>query len=173
MILILFPLQCYSKLSNANYGKAIECLGKLESGNVYTIKNTLGYLGRWQFGAAALEDLGFLKKGCYRKYKNSMPTKCWTGKSHTYSKYGFLRVREAQDLAIKLNFELNYKRLMSKKVLTKHSSQIEIAQGLFVAHLLGANGAYDYFKKNINKSDGYGTKASDYSKAAKQCITGE
>jgi len=169
----MFPLQCYSKLSNLNYNKAIKCLGKLESNNDYAVKNTLGYLGRWQFGAAALEDLGFLKKNCYRKYKNRMPRKCWTGKAKTFSKKSFLAFEDAQDLAIKENFKLNYKRLLKLKVLNKSSSQVKIAQSLFVSHLLGAKGAFNYFKKNIDKSDGYGTKASDYSKSAKQCISGE
>ena len=53
-------------------------LGKRESNNKYTVINTYGYLGKYQFGGAALTDLGYKKK---RK---------WVGKNGMNSHKDFL-----------------------------------------------------------------------------------
>ncbi len=170
VILLLTPAFSWGSLSTSNFEKAKQCLGKRESNNNYKAVNSLGYLGRYQFGAQSLEDIGFIKKGCYKKYKNNVPQKCWTNKESISSKTQFLNSKQAQDKALNIKFNIDYKRLLRSKVLTKESTQVEIGQALFVSHLLGTRGAYNYFKKNINKSDGYGTKASEYSQLAKTCL---
>ena len=37
----------------------LDAIGHKESGNNYTIVNTYGYMGRYQFGASTLKGLGF------------------------------------------------------------------------------------------------------------------
>ena len=170
LLIFMISISSTANLTDDNFEKAKKCLGKRESNNNYSIINSLGYLGRYQFGAQALEDIKFLKRGCYIKYKNRMPKKCWTGIYGVNSKKDFLKSKYAQDIALKMNFYANYRRLIKKDILTKESTQVRKAEALFVSHLLGVNGAYKYFKKNINKKDGYGTQASEYAKLARTCI---
>ena len=169
-ILLAIPLFGWAKLDDSNFNKAKECLGKRESNNKYEVVNSLGYMGKYQFGYAALEDIGFIRKGCYAKYRHKAPASCWSGKLGTYSRYGFLKSKKAQEEAIKLHFSLNYSRLIKNGTIKESDSQIKKAQAHFVAHLLGATAAYKYFKYNKDSKDGYGTKASEYSKLAKECL---
>ena len=57
-----------------------------ESSGDYSIRNKLGYVGGYQFGAMALEDLGQLQKGSSKKGNKAMldSNKC-TGKEDTKS----------------------------------------------------------------------------------------
>ena len=169
-LILAFSFSSFAELSDANFKKAMKCLGKAESNNNYKAVNTLGYLGRYQFGAQALEDIGYVKKGCYKKYKNRVPSSCWTGVQKVYSRNSYLNKPKAQDEALDRLFNLNYKRLIRNKTLNNNSTQVEIGKALFVSHLLGSNAARRYFKGNINDKDAYGTKASDYSSLAKGCI---
>lgn len=169
-ILILFLLlssSTFANLSESNFEKAKNCLGKAESNNNYKAVNRLRYLGRYQFGAQALEDIGYTKKGCYKKYKNNIPKSCWI---KSKSKEDFLNSPKIQDTALEEFFELNYNRLLNNKTLTKKSSQTEIAQALFVSHLLGTHSAKKFFKDGINNKDANGTTAKKYSEIAKGCI---
>ncbi|WP_440163252.1 hypothetical protein [Actinobacillus pleuropneumoniae] len=43
----------------------LQALAKRESGGDYTAENSYGYLGAYQFGAAALVDVGLIQKDKY------------------------------------------------------------------------------------------------------------
>ncbi len=170
ILLIFFAYESTASISPSNFEKAKECLGARESNNNYHAVNRFGYLGRYQFGAAALEDIGFIKRGCYKRYRNRVPSKCWIGKRGVKSRVNFLDNSSAQDYALNRFFNVNYKKLLSNKTLTKSSTQTYILQALFVSHLLGVKAAHKYFKKNINDKDGNGTTAREYSNLAIKCI---
>lgn len=169
-ILLLTSVSSFASLNKKNFEKAKSCLGKKESNNDYKAVNTLGYIGRYQFGAQALEDIGYLNKGCYKKHRNGVPKSCWRGVYNTHSRVDYLNSPKAQDESLRRLFDLNYKRLKRNKTLTKKDSQVKIGRALFVAHLLGASAAKKYFKNNINNKDAYGTRASDYDKVAQRCF---
>lgn len=169
LVLLLLTFNSYANLTESNFNKSKECLGKAESNNDWKAVNRLGYLGRYQFGAQALEDVGFINKGCYAKYKNSVPKSCWK----VGSRKSFLNNKTSQNLALKRLFNRNHKRLVYYKVLSKSSTQSQIAQALFVSHLLGAYAAKKYFKNKIDGKDANGTTASKYAKIAEKCIEEE
>jgi hypothetical protein len=54
-------------MSKEQTDKLKEAIGKKESGGDYTKVNSLGYLGKYQFGSSALQDLGYVKKGTSSK----------------------------------------------------------------------------------------------------------
>lgn len=166
--IMVFSMDSFSALNKANFEKAKECLGKRESNNNYEVTNTLGYMGRYQFGAQALEDIGYIKKGCYKKYKNAVPSHCW--KKGIKNRLDFLKSHSKQDSALEALFLLNEKRLKRNKTLGKEYAQSELAQKLFVSHLLGTSAAKKYFKLGKNGKDAYGATAKEYSELAKSCI---
>lgn len=169
-LILTCSFSSFAGLSDVNFKKAMKCLGKAESNNNYKAVNTLGYLGRYQFGAQALEDIGYVKKGCYKKYKNKVPSSCWTGVNTVYSRKGYLNNTKAQDDALNKLFKLNNRRLLRNGTLHNESTQVEIGKALFISHLLGVRAAKRYFKSDINDKDAYGTRASDYSKLAQKCF---
>ena len=62
--------------TNGNYKAFLDALGMRESSNNYQAVNEFGYLGRYQMGALALEDIGF-KNGAGE----------WTEMAHTHGIY--------------------------------------------------------------------------------------
>lgn len=129
-----------------------------ESGGNYNAVNQLGYLGKYQFGAAALQDLGYT-----RTTKNNLLTdpNAWTGKGGVTSKEAFLASSEAQEAAMAALTKKNYNTLLKMGVLTPDSTKEEVGGYLAVAHLLGPGGARD-LKNGKNGADANGTKGSSY-----------
>jgi len=169
-LLMIVPMLSWANLTDTSFEKAKECLGKRESNNNYKVVNRLGYMGKYQFGVQALEDLKYIRSGCYKKYRNRVPKSCWMGRDNIDSRSAFLNNKEVQDKVLKEFFSLNYSKLVRKGLLGDSASQTDIAQKLFVSHLLGVNAAYKYFKKNINNTDANGTTASEYSELARTCL---
>ena len=116
-----------------------------ESSNNYSAVNSLGYLGKYQFGMSTLKTL----------------------KINT-TKKEFLKNKKLQEIAMKKNLRRN-KRLLNKIIKENENSvvdNVKITESgiLAAAHLAGPNGIKKYFKKGIDKNDSYGTKTSDYLK---------
>ena len=135
-----------------------------ESRGKYDAVNKLGYLGKYQFGGMALQDLG---------YKDSRGK--WVGKDGIKSKEDFLKSAQAQEKAfkewrprlkgyLKANGALDY--------VGKEINGIKITeQGLMAAsHLVGAGskkrstGVIGMLKSGKIPADANGTKATDYMK---------
>ena len=136
-------------------------LGRLESDNRYTIVNSYGYLGRYQFGLARLTDFGI----CHRKpgvkgFKNS--SFFW---AEGFSQQQFLRNKELQDVLFEAHIARHRAVILKKyhsKVGTKiRSVEITMAGMLACFHLVGEGG----FRKLLRggySSDAYGTNALTY-----------
>lgn len=132
-------------------------LGERESSNDYTAVNQLGFLGKYQFGGAALTDLGFKKDGA------------WTGKDGIESKEDFLASPEVQEKAIKAWIPKLKKQLKSKGALdfvgTEFDGEVVTEEGLIAAaHLVGAGGVSKMLKTGEIPEDANGTKAVEYLK---------
>ena len=110
-------------------------LGNRESSNDYGVVNQLGYCGRWQFGAAALADLGYVRKG--RKSRQLADPGCWTGKDGMNSRNKWLSSKEFQDTAMLLYTQGHYKALIRLGVLGPGSPKSDVVGYLAAAHLLG------------------------------------
>lgn len=126
-----------------SYEDFINSLGHKESGNNYNSVNTLGYLGRYQFGMSTLE---------YLEYEGTVDE--------------FLSNPELQD-------EFMYKSLLIRKQIlddyieqydsTEYEGTIITESGILAAaHLAGSTGVKRFFDKNQDRGDAYGTSISDY-----------
>ena len=154
-----------SDTGSFNYDRFAQAVGKRESGGDYSVVNSIGFVGKYQFGAAALEDLGLVKSGTSKQGNRKLnDPNVWnlTGGLST-----FLKSPEAQESAMKKFTELNKTRLESMGVLAKSSSPSEVAGYLAAAHLLGPGGARD-LKNGKNGADAYGTSGSTYMALGKQ-----
>ena len=155
------------------YEDFLNDLGARESNGKYNIENSLGYLGKYQFGNIALIDIG---------YKNKSG---WTGKNGIYSKNDFLNNSKIQELAIREYQKNTWKYIVSYNLhlyVGKVIKNIKITPSGLLAgyHLKGIGKSFKNIKRLSEKSkglrcflesngvidgkDGYGTSISEYIK---------
>ena len=128
-------------------------LGQRESSNNPDTFNTLGYIGKYQFGKLALKDVG-LDHVSYEKFVEDRS----------------IFPEELQDSAVIKLMKLNEKRL--EQLIDKYEHKV--IAGIYItrsgilaaAHLSGARNVQKFFRSNghHNPADAYGTKLSDYLK---------
>lgn len=135
------------------------------TGNDTKMINQYGYAGRYQFGASALETLGYLKPGSSSSYgNNGMMYKkdVWTGKDGIKDMTSFLGNPVQQDAAACALAKSNHKQLLASGVIDADSPPEHIAGMLSTAHLLGAQGAINWAKSGIGRDANGTTGASFY-----------
>ena len=145
----------------------MDALGHRESSDDYQKVSKFGYLGRYQFGESALEELGYFKKT--KRYwgpKNHWVGE-WTGKHNIYSRDDFLRNHKIQDIAAKELFLINWRYIKHKGLhdfVGKEVQGIKITKSGLIAgvHLLGVGGLYDFLVHNKKVRDGLGTEIKEY-----------
>jgi hypothetical protein len=121
-----------------------------ESSNNPDTFNTIGYIGKYQFGKSALKEVGLIIS--IQSFKTN-PS---------------IFPEELQDTAVIRLLHINKKRLV--KVIENYSGKyhngiiISEAGILAAAHLAGAYGVKRYFDNSINFSDKYGTTIEKYLK---------
>ena len=126
-----------------------------ESGNRYDIKNSLGYLGAYQFGMARLCDLGLTKK---------------VGSSYEwlegYNEKYFLNMPELQDQCFKDHtadlrklININFSQYLNKEVDGIYITMAGLIAG---SHLGGIGGVRKFLEEGINNQDAYKTSIRDY-----------
>ncbi|MDF1677724.1 MAG: hypothetical protein P1U32_03430 [Legionellaceae bacterium] len=148
----------------------------------YHVHNTLGFMGKYQFGEPLLIDLGYYVPAPTGYYGTTATNEWqgeWTGKNGVYSKEDFMS--EVQELAIREAFAMNmgvidqylgqagktiddfigqefaYTRLGEAHVATVTMSGI-----LASAHLQGPGGVAQLLLNNVASSDEYGTNILFY-----------
>ncbi len=145
-------------LNKQNLGRLMNALGQRESANDYTAVNTLGFLGRWQFGAAALEDLGVIKKGASKNGSNKQVLGNPTNWVVPFSREHFLQSTEQQDIVME-----NWLNLMAKRLGSKRGKeQGDISGMLAAAHLGGVKNAKKLKTSGADFKDAYGTSIKEY-----------
>lgn len=149
-----------------NYKKI---LGQRESSNKYDCVNSIGYCGKWQFGAPALIDFGYVRAGTSTR---SLAIKeVWTGKDGIQSREDFLANKDnVQDKLILAYTRRHYKILSNMGVVGASDETGKVCGYLMAAHLKGPGGAKK-LASGTDNADGYGTKASDYFKMG-QAVNG-
>ena len=121
----------------------LKAIGHKESGNNYSVVNTYGYMGRYQFGASTLKGLGY-----------------------KVSKEEFLNNPELQEEAMQALLEHNRKKL--RRQIDKYCGQtingVYITESgiLAAAHLAGQGNVKKFFRKGYEFKDGYGTTMTSY-----------
>lgn len=130
-----------------------------ESSGNYRAINSIGYAGGYQFGAAALEDLGYLRPGASQGGNRAMNDPAnWTGRNGVSSLDGWLSNRPAQDTAFRELASQNYRTLRRIGRIDDSTPQAEVAGLLAASHLLGPGGAAE----NLNSVDAYGSSGNEY-----------
>ena len=131
-------------------------ISDLESGGRYDVVNSLGYLGKYQFGAMALQDMGLVKKGTTLKGLDN--PKNW---NISGGKQAFLNDAKLQEESFAKLTKQNFKTLKRINVISVESPPDQVAGYLAVSHLLGPGGARDLSKGEVGV-DAYGTKSTKY-----------
>ncbi|MBU6140399.1 MAG: hypothetical protein KGP29_02430, partial [Proteobacteria bacterium] len=159
------------------YQDFLDALGFRESSSIpggqqnYDKINPIGFIGKYQWGEAALYDLGYYTKdGDTNLYKNDW-TGNWSGKDGINSREDFLNNGQIQEKVILDWMNILWSRITSQG-LAKYEGQIlndiQITKTgmLAVAHLLGTGegGLKTYLESGAVSvgGDDFGTTAKDY-----------
>jgi len=174
--------------NKGNFTSMLEALGAFESGlpsgnpRQYQVENSLGFMGKYQFGEALLIDLAYYNtsnpyigggNGVDKNYWRGS----WTGKRGINSKSEFQNSPNVQEAAIREAFKLNLERinkqlasqgqslknyLGQQKTFNSRTITITLSGVLAAAHLRGPYGLADLLLKNQISHDEYGTSILKY-----------
>lgn len=151
-------------LTKSDFIKLREKLKQRESSGDNKAINSLGYVGWYQFGMAALEDIGYVIRGSWSKYRSNQTLSLddvWTGKNGCSSRENFLNNKDAQDNAFFLNTQLNYQRLRDSGSIPENIDRQKLAGLLAVAHNQGHVAAKKHLRGVVGK-DGNGVTTTEY-----------
>ena len=143
-------------------------IGKSESGGDYTVVNTIGYVGKYQFGALALIDTGYVKSSSRSNSQLTNPNS-WTGKNGINSLEDWLANEAEQEAAMENLTKRNYNTLCRIGAVDKEMPPEDVAGMLAVSHLLGPGGAKEY-RNGVSKTDAYGTTGGSYFNKGKYAV---
>lgn len=145
----------------------------------YTAINSLGFLGKYQFGALFLEDMGYIVRGAYSRIKNNLKVISdpanWTGKDGITSKDIFLQNSTVQETCMNTMLKRNYSKVCANDCLSNTSPPEKVAGVLMTSHLKGAGlkGATGYIKSGKNTTDANGTSCEKYYRLGYAAICGK
>lgn len=146
--------------TTANTNQALkDALGQKESSNNYKAVNQLGYIGKYQMGAAMLTDLGYVKRGTSNSQLSNPSS--WTGKDGISSKEAFLANPGVQESAMDAELAMNKQRLIKQGVIGANTPTEEVSGYLATSHLLGTGGAQK-LKAGTNGTDANGVSGQTY-----------
>ena len=122
-----------------------DTLSELESRGKgdYTARNKLGYLGRYQMGAKALADIGWVKPGTTNK--GLLDKKNWMIADYK----NFMGNPDVQDTAAKMMLEKNYNRALKSGLVSPDMEPHDAAGHMASIHLVGQKG----YKKSLAGED--------------------
>ena len=135
-------------------------VGQSESGGDYGSENTIGYVGKYQFGYQALIDGGYVKSNVTSNSQLNDPNS-WTGKDGITNKQSWLTSGGVQEQAMEDYTKRNYNAMVQNGAVTADMSNEEVAGMLSVSHLLGAGGAKTW-RGGAGGADAYGTSGDTY-----------
>lgn len=166
-------------LTNSQFSTLKATIAFSESGiKGYSAINSLGFLGKYQFGALFLEDMGYIVRGSYARIKNNLKvisdTANWTGKNGMTSKDAFLQSPPIQESCMDVMLKRNYSKVCANDCLSNISPPEKVAGVLMASHLKGAGlqGATGYIKLGKNTTDANGTSCEKYYRLGYAAICG-
>jgi hypothetical protein len=121
---------------------------------------TGNFLGKYQLGASALVNAGYISQKCLDNEYKLNPTysvrsdSCWTGKNGVNSKTDFLNNAAAQEDAMHSFTKKQYNTLVTTGAIRSSDTPEEVMGKLTTAHLLGTAPATKLFKTGIDDKDG-------------------
>lgn len=168
-------------LTQSDIQSLMDAIGKKESSSVpggaqnYSVTNRLGYVGKYQFGAAALQSLGYVRNPVPMKARSNSEltdASVWTGKNGISSLEDWKQNRNnCQETAMFELLKYNYK-LLTPSTIDPTGEKGQAAGYLAVAHLLGAGGARNLKNGSIGK-DANGASATQYYDIGAAAVGGE
>jgi hypothetical protein len=170
-------------LSVANIKRLMDKIGESESSSVpggrqnYREKNKLGYVGKYQFGYAALATLGYVKQfdgndPRNKDNKNLENSSLWLNKNGLKSLEDYYKNGTVQELIMFKNLEYSYNFLKRKGAISNTDPPDKVAGLLSAAHIGGIGGALQLATKGITYSDGRKT-TQDYYALGSKALEGE
>ncbi|MDF1756960.1 MAG: hypothetical protein P1U74_01490 [Legionellaceae bacterium] len=148
----------------------------------YHVHNTIGFLGKYQFGEPLLIDLGYYvpaETGFYGSTATNEWKGEWTGKNGVNSKEDFMS--EVQELAIREAFDMNMgvidqylsqggktiddflgQEFTYTRLGEVHTAEVTMSGILSSAHLQGPGGVAQLLLHNVASNDEYGTNILFY-----------
>ncbi len=111
-----------------DWNRYCNVLGKRELSNNYAAVNRLGYSGRWQFGALALADGGYVRRGC--SLGQLVNPRSWTGKDGIQSRADWCSSPQVQNKAMLEYTRRNYVQLKKLRVVELDDAERR-ARGIF------------------------------------------
>ena len=138
--------------NNTNFEFFREAIGAIESNGNYNEINTLGFLGRYQFGEGLLVDTGYYTfQGDSTENQNTWEG-TWKGKDGVNSPWDFLSSPITQDKAFNESIELRWnwieRRGLDKYIGTKINGITITEAGLLAASWLNPGGLFNFLKSN-------------------------
>ncbi|MTI44482.1 uncharacterized protein DUF4214 [Roseibium hamelinense] len=150
-----------------NTAEFFQALGARESGNDYSVVNSFGYLGRFQFGELALIDAGYYA-GRDGTSSNDF-IGAWTGRYGVTSKSDFLASEAAQNDAAEIYAAKlwSYIRALDLEFYagqTLNGVELTVSGMIAGAWLVGAGGLRTFISSGGTSAarDGYSTSVVDY-----------
>jgi len=169
-------------LTTSEVQALMAAIGFRESGNDYRVINSIGFAGKYQFGVAALEDMGHIKPGSTAQgqrlrnegsleYANAIMTDpdIWTGRDSVNSLEQWRNNGPTQENTMFRFLTRNYDQMVRLGVIKTDDDNGTIAGLLTVAHLLGVGGARDW-SNGEGGSDAYGTSGTEYFLLGKNAV---
>ncbi|WP_296423849.1 hypothetical protein [Yoonia sp.] len=151
----------------SNFGAFLIALKMMESGGDYQIVNSLNFIGAYQFGEAALIDLGYVSRD-RDPYDNNF-SGGWTGKNGINSTNQFLNAPAVQDDAAVEWMHVMWGYIEDQQIDSYAWTEVgamELTPSgmLAAAHLLGAGSLAQYIKSDgrADLRDPYGMPLSNY-----------
>jgi hypothetical protein len=150
---------------NKNYENFRYDLGKSESSNNYSIVNTLGFLGRYQFGMARLCDFGLTKRIEGKTGFDNEDFEWCEG----YYKEKFLSDHDLQDEIFDKHLENIYSNIMRFGLykyidFTVKGIKITLSGMIAGCHLGGVGGVKTFLTTGVSAKDAYGGSIENYIK---------
>lgn len=137
-----------------SYSEFRDAVGLRESSDNYGCVNSLGYLGRYQFGMARLCDLGVTKRIDPESHSLAASAFEWV---EGQSKEKFLVNRALQDQC----FDRHVQKLKRDVVHIAGAAYPNLSGAIGGCHLLGPGGFMEYLHGH-DGADAFGTRFSDY-----------
>jgi hypothetical protein len=147
------------QIKNNPYQGLMDSLRDRESRGNYQAVNKQGFIGAYQMGAQALEDIGLLKPGA-SKFGNQILSNpnAWNINGGAN---GFLSNPDIQDEAMKRYLDLNKARLTNAGFINSNTPQSQQNGLLAAAHIGGVVGAAN-LRRGIAARDANGTSTANY-----------
>ena len=149
------------------YAEYLKAIGLRESNGNYNAVNSIGYLGKYQFGELALITLGYYTKDGTGKL--DFLSEFFTGKDGIQSKQDFLSSPAVQEKVMKANLAFNFNVLKYLGDLDYDGQvingiRITVSGMLAGSHLVGAGGLSKFLNSGgvSAAGDQFGTTATEY-----------